>query len=60
MYDAVSSLTSESQIKWKTDTHEEINASKEKNKYALAPDLRADLQHFVEEAFACFLCLIFS
>ena len=60
LHDAVSSLSSESQTKWKTATKAERDAFKERNKDALAPDLRAVLQLLVEEAFVSFYCsLIF-
>ena len=60
LHDAVSSLTEEGQDKWKTAKKEERDAFKQRNKDALAPDLRAALQLFVTEALARFYCsLIF-
>ena len=60
LHDAVSSLSSESQTKWKKATKADRDGFKERNKDALAPDLRAALELFVTEAFARFYCsLIF-
>ena len=56
LHDAVSSLSSESQTKWKAATKADRDAFKERNKDALAPDLRAALELFVTEALASFYC----
>ena len=56
LHDAVSSLSSESQTKWKAATKADRDAFKQRNKDALAPDLRAALELFVTEALASFYC----